>query len=159
MLEECIIVVTGRPRSGRRTSRCSQPAYLQRRPGLSVPQAGGHRKVRAASEEEKSEPSSEGVCSTQAKCFPALPERSCCPARATGANPGQARNDRIRMHMRSSVEPSNTNRFQCEEPRCVKSRSVAVTRRVAVHHRQPNSACFGQHCLTPRPRALCEPAP
>ena len=62
MLVEPITVATGRPRSGRRTSRLSQPAYLHRWPGLSVPQAGGQRKVRAASEEGKSEPSSEAEC-------------------------------------------------------------------------------------------------
>jgi len=44
VLEESGTIVAGRPRSGRRTSRCSQPACLRRSPGLSVPQAGGQRK-------------------------------------------------------------------------------------------------------------------
>jgi len=144
VLEEFITVVTGRPRSGRRTSRCSQPACLQRWPGPFVPQAGGQHKVRAASEERESEPSSE------AKCFPALSARSCCPAEPRPPIPVRLAMNESDVHA-LSAEPSTTNRRQ-REGQCWlrQSRLIAVTGRAAVHRSQSNSACFGQHCLTPR---------
>ena len=43
--KESIAVVAGRPRSGRRTCVVRQEVHLHRRPGLSVPRAGGQRTV------------------------------------------------------------------------------------------------------------------
>ena len=74
---------------------------------------------------------------------------------STAANPGEARNERIQtssdVHA-LSAEPSTTNRYQREGQYWLRpSRLIAVTGRAAVHRSQPTSACFGQHCLTPRP--------
>ncbi len=47
MLEESVTAVTGRPRSGRRTIRCSPRIHLHRWPGSSLP-AGGQRTLGTA---------------------------------------------------------------------------------------------------------------
>jgi len=75
-LQESMAVVMGRPRSGRRTNRCSQPACLHRWAWLSVPQAGGQRKVRAARRKRDAEHWLQALYDIQAKC-PAGSLREC----------------------------------------------------------------------------------